>query len=106
MEGSRMVGYWVPDGPVQTGRSDVLATTYLREDLGRALVAIGSWSPDTVDVHLDIDWKQLGVEPDSATIVAAPVRDFQEGAVFDVGAPIPVAPGKGWLLTISKAPPR
>lgn len=98
MQGSRMIGFWVPDRPVRTGRDDVLATTWLQE--GRALVSIASWAAEPVEVTLEIDWQALGIDPDSATITAEPIEQFQERRSFAVGAPIPVAPGRGWLLTV------
>ena len=55
-----MIGWWVPNPPVTTGRSDVLVTTYAGK--GKALLAIASWAPDTVSVPLAVDWKALGLD--------------------------------------------
>jgi hypothetical protein len=98
MQGSRMIGFWVPERPVRSGREDVLVTTYLQED--RALVSIASWAEEPVDVTLQIDWAALGIDPTSATITAAPIENFQPGRAFAPDAAIPVEPGRGWLLTI------
>jgi hypothetical protein len=98
MEGSRMVGYWVPDPPVRTDREDVLATVYLRD--GSALVALASWADELADVHLEIDWDALGLERDRARITAPEIRDFQIQRTFDPGRSIPVAAGRGWLLIV------
>jgi hypothetical protein len=98
MQGSRMIGYWVPDGPVKTDRPEVPATVYLQPR--RALVSIASWAPDPVDVRLTIDWARLGLDPATATIEATAIAGFQEPRTFEVGEAIPVEPGKGWLLTI------
>jgi hypothetical protein len=95
---SRMLGYWAPSVPVKTGREDVLASVYLRE--GRAIVALATWAREPVDVTLAVDWKALGLDPAKARIAAPPVEAFQAGATFAVGSPIPVAPGKGWLLVV------
>jgi hypothetical protein len=57
--GSRMIGFWVPNAPVRTDRTDVLATSYVRPD--RVLIAIGTFAPSQ---------------------------------------PIPVTPGRGWLLIL------
>jgi hypothetical protein len=95
---ARMDGWWDPATPVQTGRSDVLATSYLRD--GRALVAIASWAPDTARVHLQVDWKNAGIDSTRATIRATAIRDFQPEAEFAPGGEIVVPPGKGWLLEI------
>jgi len=98
MEGSRMIGYWVPDSPVQTGNDDVLATAFVRD--GKTMVALASWAPDTVRVNLAIDWRALGLVRDKVRITAPAIRDFQESRTFANARGIPVAPGKGWLLVI------
>ena len=96
---ARMIGYWVPDAPVRTGRNDVLATSYVRD--GRALVAIASWAPDPVAVRLEIGWAALGIDAARARIVAHEIDAFQPAREFRPGEPIPVEPGRGWLLEIT-----
>ena len=76
----------------------MLATTYLKP--GKALVSLASWAKQPVDVTLQIDWKRLGLDPATATITAPAVDKFQDARVFKVGEPIPVEPGRGWLLVI------
>jgi hypothetical protein len=95
---SRMYGWWMDDPPVQTGRDDVLATAYVRD--GKTLIAVASWAPDTVSVNLTIDWKRLGLTRSIARLTATPIEHFQDAATFDVGKPIQVAPGRGWLLEL------
>lgn len=98
IEDSRMVGYWVPSCPVKTGHPDLLATVYLKQ--GKALVALASWAKEEVTCKLAIDWQRLHIDPRKAQALAPPVKGFQEKAVFKPGDPIPVPPGKGWLLII------
>ncbi|MEO8138738.1 MAG: glycoside hydrolase domain-containing protein [Gemmatimonadota bacterium] len=95
---ARMEGWWSPSTPVQTGRSDVLATSYVRE--GRTLVAIASWAPDTARVTLQVDWKRLGLDSSRVTLIAPEIATFQPAATFRLGQAIPVPPGKGWLLEL------
>ena len=95
---SKMVGYWDPNAPVTTGRSDVLATSYVRP--GRVLVAIGSWASDTAQVQLTIDWKTIGIDSSKAVITQPAIANFQSGVTFNVGDAIPVAPAKGALIVI------
>lgn len=102
MDGSQMVGYWVSRPPVTTGREDVLATVYRKPRERKALVALASWAPDAVAVTLQIDWTALGIDPARARIEAPAVERFQDGRVFEPAAPVPVAPGKGWLLVITE----
>jgi hypothetical protein len=98
MQGSRMIGYWVPDSPVRTGRDDVLATVYVRD--GRALVALASWADELTEVDLEIDWGALGLDARRARITAPEIRDFQIERAFESPRNIPLAPGRGWLLVI------
>ncbi len=96
---SRMYGWWMDHPPVTTGRKDVLATAYARN--GKALIALASWAKDTVRVSLTLDWRRLGMNEAGVTLTAHPIDKFQEAAEFRIGEPIPVAPGKGWLLQLS-----
>jgi hypothetical protein len=98
IQDTEMLGYWAPATPVKTDRADVLATTYTTR--GKALVSIASWAKEPVTVTLQIDWKRLGLDPSRATITAPAVEKFQDARVFKVGEPIPVEPGKGWLLVL------
>jgi hypothetical protein len=101
MQGTEMIGYWVPENPVRTGRPDVLATVYRRP--GGALVAVASWAETDVKVTLAIDWKALGLDPGRATIVAPAIDNFQRAERFLPGDAIPVPKGKGWMLVITEA---
>jgi hypothetical protein len=104
IQNTNMIGYWVPDSPVKTDRQDVLATVY--QGNHRALVAIASWAPASVDINLVIDWKRLGISPDKARISAPAIQDFQEEKTFSSAQPISVVPGKGWLLEIEENTPQ
>ncbi|MCP4727930.1 MAG: hypothetical protein GY863_23020 [bacterium] len=99
IDNSRMIGYWSENCPVTTGRDDVLATAYVREN--ETMVAIASWAENTIDLRLSIDWNSLGIEPGNAKITAPAIKDFQELREFSVGENIPVESGKGWLIIIS-----
>jgi len=92
---SRMLGYWLDDAPVRTGRDDVLATTYVRD--GKALVALASWSDRDRVLSLDVDWQALGV-PAGSPAVAPPVAGLQDGGPVDLSA-VRVPAGQGlWLV--------
>ncbi|HET7042361.1 MAG TPA: glycoside hydrolase domain-containing protein, partial [Gemmatimonadales bacterium] len=95
---AQMHGYWDPASPVKTGRSDVLATAYVKR--GKVMVAVASWATDTVPLHLQVNWRALGIDPAHASLWAPAIDRFQESRTFRPGEAIPVAPGKGWLLTI------
>ena len=100
MKNTRMIGFWVKDSPVETGNEDVLATVYAKE--GRAMVALASWASEKAMVMLDIDWKRLGIKRSKAIIVAPGSEGFQPAETFAVDQPLPLEPGKGWLLVISE----
>ena len=72
---ARMIGYWDPTCPVQTGRDDVLATVYQRA--GRTLVALASWAPAPASVPLEIDFSRLGLDPAKTNVYAPPIAGFQ-----------------------------
>jgi hypothetical protein len=97
---SRMIGYWVPDSPVKTDNAEVLATTYTRP--GKAMVALASWAKERVSVHLRVDWRALGIDPQKARVTASAIDKFQEAASFAVTDAIPIEPARGWLLVIEE----
>ncbi len=96
IQDTRMIGFWVPGSPVRTGRPDVLATVY--QGSGRSIVALASWAADTAQVQLAVDWTRLGLDPARARVVAPALPGYQPAAAFKPFEPIPVAPGRGWLL--------
>lgn len=93
-----MIGYWSPNCPVKTSHDKVLATVYKRN--GAAMVSIGSWAKEDVDISLHIDWQKLGIDPANAVISAPEINHFQPARTFRIDEPIPVAKNKGWLLVI------
>lgn len=99
--GTDMIGWWDPANPVRPGHPDALATLYRRPD-GKTLLAIANFGKgkDPIATKLNIDWKALGIDPAKAKWVATPSQGFQEAATFAPGDDIPLAPGRGWLLTL------
>jgi hypothetical protein len=93
-----MIGFWVPANPVKTGREDILATAFVRE--GRTMIALASWAKDPVEIRLSLDWTALGLDPTKVRITASEIAGFQEERSFNAAGPIPVEPGKGWLLVV------
>lgn len=97
---AQMIGYWDLACPVKTGREDVLATVYQRE--GRTLVAVASWAQTATNVKLAIDWPRLGLDPAKSHFYAPRIAGMQGEVVFEPGDPLPVAPGRGWLLVLDE----
>ncbi len=100
MQGSQMIGYWVPACPVKTDNPDVICTVYKKDKT--ALISIASWAKDKTDITLAIDWKSLGMSPEKAVLTAVEAKDFQPAATFSPDQKIPVEPGKGWLLILKE----
>ena len=99
--GSRMIGWWVPANPVSTGREDVLATVY--QGTQRSMVAVASWAKESAAITPKVAWKKLGIDPAKAVIRAPAIEGFQPAATFAPGEPIPVQPGRGWLLVLEQS---
>lgn len=100
IQASRMSGYWSADCPVRTGREDVLATAYLRDD-ATALVTIASWSDADETLRLEIDWKALGIDPATARFEVPEIPGFQDSATISPQDAIRVPAKKGVLLLVS-----
>ena len=96
--GTHMAGWWSVHPPVTTGRTDVLATAYVRR--GRTMVAVASWAKDTVDVALRVNWRALGLDSSRVTVTAPAIEAFQPADSIAVGTPLRVAPGRGRLLVL------
>jgi hypothetical protein len=99
IEEARMIGYWSAECPVKTDNSSVLATVYVKK--GRVLVSLASWAKEPVKCRLKIDWKALGMNGQNAQLHAPEIADFQQEATFRPDEPIPVEPGRGWLLELN-----
>jgi hypothetical protein len=76
----------------------VLATVYRQPK--KALVAVASWAAKKVDCRLTIDFTKLGLDPGRARFRAPAVPGFQPAATFRPSDPIPLEPGRGWLLVL------
>ncbi len=100
IQGSQMIGYWVPDCPVKTNNPNVICTVYKKDK--KSLISIASWDKDKTDVKLLIDWKALDISPEKATLTAFGSKDFQPAATFSPDQKIPVEPGKGWMLVLEE----
>ncbi|MEU7583227.1 glycoside hydrolase domain-containing protein [Streptomyces sp. NPDC041068] len=86
---AQMTGWWAEDPPVRTGRADVLATTW--QGPGGTATALASWAPTAVEVPLTVKGTPVAA-------YAPPIAGFQPERTFTAGEPVPVEPGRGWLL--------
>lgn len=100
IQDAEMLGYWETDCPVRTGRDDILATAYVRED--RVLIALASWAEETQSITLGIDWEALGFGPEGYHLRAPAFMAFQPAAEFAVDEAIRIEPVKGWILVLEE----
>jgi hypothetical protein len=100
IQGSQMIGYWVPACPVKTDNPNVICTVYKKDK--KSLISIASWDKKKTDVKMLIDWTALGISPEKAKLTAIGAKDFQTDATFSPDQKIPVEPGKGWLLILEE----
>jgi hypothetical protein len=101
IQDAEMIGYWAPNCPIRTSRSDILATVYKKR--GKVLIAVASWSPQQATCSLSIDWSALNIKPEGAILSAPRIEGFQEKAALPISSEIPFQPGRGWLLILETA---
>ncbi len=73
---SKMIGYWSGKCPVTTNNEKVLATIYKKPK--SILIAIASWADNNTKIDVNIDWKQIGLDPNKCTIDFPEVKNFQQ----------------------------
>ena len=97
MTGSEYIGYWDDANPVETGHKDVLASVYRKEN--KAMIAIGNWTDTDQCVKLLIDWKKLGMNPETAKIEIPSIDNLQEAGMADINQ-LRIPAAKGLILII------
>jgi hypothetical protein len=102
IQGTEFLPFCAKDCPVKTDHPEVLASVYRKK--GRAFISLGSWAKQDVSVHLDVQWRALGLHPDRATLHAPAITGMQPGKTWKPGDAIPVAPKQGWFLVVDETP--
>ncbi|MEW2489972.1 glycoside hydrolase domain-containing protein [Streptomyces sp. NPDC048411] len=87
-------GWWADEQPVATGRDDVLASSW--QGPGGTATAVASWAGTPVECVLT-------GSGDPVAAYAPAIEGFQPERSFEAGEPVPVAPGRGWLLSVRPA---
>lgn len=100
IEDANLVGWWSKDPIVKTGHPHVLATAYTKTE--KCLIAIASWAKEEVNIHLEIDWQEMNIDPKLAQLSMPDLGYFQKGNNINVDDLIQVPPGKGYLLLIKQ----
>nr|WP_272926183.1 glycoside hydrolase domain-containing protein [Streptomyces sp. SID8379] len=93
---AEMIGWWSATPPVTTGRSDVLATSWVGD--GYTVVALASWAPTDVEVKLDIDYSALGLE--NPHLERPEIEGFQNFAEMCANEKINVPYNRGRVVVI------
>jgi hypothetical protein len=99
MQDAGYIGYWDQTNPVTTGNKDVLASIYLKEN--KAMIAIGNWTDTDQSVNLQIDWKKLGMNPETATVEIPAIDGLQTAGAANVKQ-LHIPASKGLILIINK----
>lgn len=95
----QMLGWWTEECPVRTGCDDVRATAWVGED--DLVAALASWSPEPVEVTLAVE----GAVASEWELHAPEIEGFQPALRQPLGAPLPLEPGRGWLVRVRRAAP-
>lgn len=98
IQDAEMIGYWDPACPVTTNNEKAKATVYQKN--GKTLIAVANWEPTDLQVSLQIDWKKLGINPETAILSTDAIENFQPAMKFKPGEPITLPGGKGYLLVV------
>ena len=99
-----------PAQPPNPNPAQVLATAYVLPKGRGALVAVASWAPMPQNCTLAIDWRQLGLARERATVAAPRLKGIQAALPrlaaaaprwwFGPAFVLPVEPQRGWLLEV------
>lgn len=93
-----ILGFWEQHPAVTTTNDAVKVTAYKQPE--RILLSIGNYSDEVKNVQMNIDWDQLGLDPQKAKFVAPEISGFQQAMEWETKDEITVQPRKGWLIYI------
>ena len=96
----QMIGFWNDETPVKTNNPETEATVYKGKD--EVIIAVANWTPNPIKCKLIIDWKSLGLSPDSITAEIPAVQDFQEASSIDLSKEISMDGEKGFLIVLKR----
>ena len=99
IHGSEYIGYWDNSNPVQTNHVDILAGVYLKD--GKAMIALGNWAKTDQTISLDIDWKNIRMNPATAKIEIPSIEGLQSQGPADLKN-LFIPASKGLVLIISE----
>lgn len=95
---AKMTGFWEDNVPVTADDEAVKVTVYQRGK--KFLLSIGNYSDEVKRVHLNIDWKKLGIRPHKARFTIPAIDTFQPALKLSEGDELSIDPRKGWLIYV------
>ncbi|MCC6398188.1 MAG: hypothetical protein IT282_14340 [Bacteroidetes bacterium] len=101
IQSKTMVGYWDTQNPIRTGNDLVKATLYRGVD--ESIIAAAGWGPRNLVCDLQIDWKGLGLDPQSCRVTVPPISGFQEEQKNVMLDRLTIPAGKGYLILLETA---
>lgn len=93
-----MLGFWEEHPAVSATDAAVKVTAYRKP--GQVLLSVGNYSDEAKTVKLNLDWKQVGLNPQEVRLVAPEIKDMQPAGKWNIGDSITVLPRKGWLMYV------
>jgi hypothetical protein len=102
IRGTEFIPYFSRRLPVTSGQPEVPASVF--QGRGRSWVVLASWAETTRSVVPQVDWSALGLSPSRAAFYAPAIAGVQPEARFLPGQPIPILPGRGWILILDETP--
>ncbi|MBP1691848.1 MAG: hypothetical protein H6Q32_1200, partial [Bacteroidetes bacterium] len=76
----------------------VKATVY--RGIDESIIAVAGWGPRDLVCDLRIDWKGLGLNPQSCRVTVPPISGFQEGQRNVPLERLTIPAGKGYLILL------
>lgn len=102
IEDSEFIGWWDTACPVKSSHPDCKVSVFQKS--GKTLIAIGSWAQQKIDLSLAIDWKDLGISPQRASLWQPACAGLQEEFVYALDRPISIAANHGAFLILDETP--
>lgn len=93
-----ILGFWEKAPAVTTPDPAIKVTAYRKPE--RVLLSLGNYSDEPKTTRLNIDWAQLGIDPQKATCIIPEIPYFQEAKEWKVTDKITLQPRKGALIYI------
>jgi len=99
ISGTEYFGYWDDKNPVKTNKKDILASLFLGK--GKVLISLGNWTKSEQTISLTIDWKNIGIDPETAKIEIPNIDGLQASGQADIRS-LTIPASQGLIIIISK----